>query len=406
MRNGALGLLSTAVSGLSNVLVQLLVAALTTTIDFAEFTLVSTTILLMLGLGRSVLGQTDMIRGSASLDKGAVSAAYGFSATVFAVGALVGGLGLLLDVPLVSIVGYGVFLSSIFILQDALRFRSLRMSRAGVALFSDCIVLAVSLGGILLADAAGVLSELAATIWGAATFFGFLAAAAPLGYWGRPSFLPLWIRQNRDVIRPMAAEYALQSALPYALNWILLAVGGYAALAGYRIIQLVFAAVSNFAQGINAAVLPGIVNRRSAEFAQRRTRAEGFLIASVAVLATVVILVTPPSAGAAIFGSAWLAVGAFAWPGAVHGAMNALAISSASVLRLVGLANYSLTVRFWTVALSLLLVSIGVFYFGPVGAAWGMAIGAVAGFLARFVRSRLALAQLIRAGVPPWPAST
>lgn len=406
MRNGTLSVLSTAVSGLSNVLVQLLVAALTTTVDFAEFTLVSTTILLMLGLGRAVLGQTDMIRGTASLDKGAVSAAYGFSLKVFAAGAVAVGLALVLDGELVSLVGYGVLLSSVFILQDALRFRTLRMSRASVALLSDCVVLAVSLGGILIANSAGVLPELAATIWGAATFFGFLVAAALLGYWARPSFVSPWIKRNADVVRPMAAEYVLQSALPYALNWILLAAGGYAALAGYRILQLVFAAVSNFAQGINAAVLPGIVNRGSAKFAQRRTRSEGFLVASVAVLGTVLIIVTPSPVGAAIFGPAWLAVGMFVLPCAVHGATNALAVSNASVLRLVGHAKYSLTVRVWTVVLSLLLVWVGVSFLGPVGAAWGMAIGAVAGFVARFVKSRWTLAQLVRADSQFWPASS
>jgi len=388
MRNATYGILSTAFSGLSNVLVQLVVASFSTAGGFGEFALASSTILFLMGAGRAVVAQTDVLRGLPGHDQAPINAAYVIAAVCVAAGTVLALVGIVEPTGIVSTIGISTALSSVFILQDSARFRCFRMRRSGVAFGSDVLVLLVAIAGLMLIRESASIAQLAIVVWAAATFVGLVFVAVPLRYFPGPSEKPEWISSHLDLVGPSSGEYLLQSGLPYALNWVIIAVGGYDALAGYRLIQLLFAAVSNLAQGLNAVTLPHIVDSRSPARAKVTMKLEFVTLALVSVVVVVVLQVLPRSWGELAFGASWLALDVFLLPGALHGASNALSVSNFSLLRLLGFAKYSFLVRVWSTFAALVLVAVGVIWMGAVGAAWGMAIVATGAYVVRLLRTR------------------
>jgi O-antigen/teichoic acid export membrane protein len=404
VRNGLFGIASTTISGLSNVVVQLVVAALLVPVDYGRFALSAATLLLLLGLVRVVVGQTDLLRGDAGRDPGALAAAWVVAAPLAAAGcagfAVAGAAGS----AEAQAVCLAVAVSGIFVLQDTARFRCFRMRRAGLALASDLVVLAVALGGLTLVQASDAPATTALLVWTAGALAGFLLLAVPLG--SAPRFRQgiRWLRARRDIAAPAGAEFALQSVVPYALYGVIALVGGLGALAGYRLIQLVFAPVANLAQGLDAVLMPRIVDSRDAALARRRWMAQWAVLIAASVLLAVVVAVAPREWGVAIFGATWPLALAFVLPAAIHGVANALAIPAYSALRLLGRARFSLGLRVASVVAIAVAAPTGALLGGAVGIAWALAAVAALALAIRTARALLDLAPLARTGRPLPPA--
>jgi hypothetical protein len=393
-----MGIASTAVSGLGNVLLQILVAAYTTTPEFGAFALEASTILLVLGFGRLVIAQTDLIRGSSEADSGVSGAAWLFAAFLLAAGLAASGLAVWASwPPIVVAVGVAVAASSVFVLQDTARFRCFRIRRPGLALISDAIVFVLSIAGLTLAGSVGLAGPAAIPVWAGATLVGFAVIAAPIGFTPALREGWRWIRGQRDLMLTGGGEYVLQAGLPYLLNWVLAGLGGLAVLAGYRLAQLLFAAVSNVAQGLNSVSMASIVDSGDPAFARRVIARERAVVifAAVGVLSVVVLL--PEPWGIAAFGSTWREMAAFTLPVAVHSLAIALSVAGFAVLRLLGFARFSLIVRVGTALAIVGLVAVAV----PVGAvavAWALAATTFAATAIREWRLQLELGRLKSSG--------
>jgi O-antigen/teichoic acid export membrane protein len=396
MKNSLFAVASTVFSGVGNVLVQLVLAALLGTSDFGRFTLASSSIIFVLGAGRALIGQTDMLRGSAGPDLRPAGAAYVLSAVLALAGIVVALAGLTDSMGTTSLIGIAIAVSSIFVLQDASRFRAFRVRRAWVAATSDLLSLILVFGGLAIVSRIGMTATAAIAIWSVATAVGFLVVVRPLSYFPSPRAGVTWLIGNRDLVLPSAGEFVLQAGLPYLLNWVLVGLGGFGALAGYRLIQLLFAGVANIAQGINSASLPRIVDSRSPTLARRLAGIEVALLSTISLSVFLVLWLSPQSWGMAVFGNTWTQLGPFLVAGSIHGLVNALAVPNYSLLRLLGHARFSFVVRLWTVALSIGAVAVGVALIGPPGLAWGMATVAAAAYCVRVARSRSALSSAIR----------
>jgi hypothetical protein len=399
-RNGLYGISSTALSGLSNLIVQLFVASGTDADRFGEFAIASSTVIFLLGLARAVIGQTDMLRGGRRADSRPIGTAYVIAFGTLVIGMALSAIGSLLSYDLVSTLGCSVAISSVFILQDSARFRCFRMQRSLLALVSDSVVFASAVGGLLLLDHLGAVADGALWIWGGATLAGFLTIVVPLKYY--PRFAGDgsrgWLSEHRDLTIPSAGEYILQAGVPYALNWLVLAVGGFSALAGYRLIQLLFAGISNLAQGMNAVTLPQVVNAMDPVLAVRVLRQEAVIITIASGAAFAVLVGMPESAGLDLFGSSWQSLGLFLVPGSLHGLANALSVPIYSSLRLLGYARFSLVVRACSVLATLSLAALGAVLWEAPGIAWGIALVASAAYIVRLLTTVASLRRLIRDG--------
>lgn len=386
MRNGLFGIASTGLSGLSNLVVQLFIAALLPAAEFGRFTLFSTTVLFVLGLGRAAIGQTDILRGRPGHDDAPAAAAYSAAGVLGLAGVACIPLVVLCSGTAAAYVAFAVAASAVFVLQDAVRFRAFRMRRAGVALVSDAVLLVLAVAGLLASRSAADPTPWVSATWAAATAIAFLPAAILLRY--RPTSKGFaWLKTHRDLVVPSVGEYLLQAGLPYLVNWVVVAAGGLDALAGYRLIQLLFAAVANFALGLNSSLTPRVVDRGSVRYARRVFRYETAAVAGLSVLVLAAALLIPSEVGTAVFRHTWNLALLFLLPAGLHGALNALLVSNYTLLRLLGEATYSFHVRMWTATISALLVAVGVNGWGEMGAAWALALGAAAAYVARLMRT-------------------
>lgn len=386
MKTSISAVASTAISGLSNVILQLFAARLLSAEEYAKFAIAAATILFFVGLSRTLVGQTDLIRGDRESDRGVVAAAF-----VLALFSGVIGIALAL-VNAVSwddtlfIIGIALLVSPCFILQDSARFRAFRVARSHWALVSDLVAFLLTAGLFLgfterWSSAVGLL-----LVWGGTTGVGFVILVRPLHYVARLEHSAAWCSSNRDLLIPGGLEYLLQTTVPYLLNWVILIMGGAGALAGYRIVQLIFGSLGNLAQGSCAFELPRI------SASPTRRSIVGFLVRNALVLAIpaivlyIVIDYLPDESGTAVFGDSWRGVPTFLLAGAIHGFVNALLVSSFQAIRILGEARYSLVVRVVTVML-IPVVSLwfGTMY-GAVGIAWGLALVTLLGYIARLAR--------------------
>lgn len=386
------GVLSSGVSGLVNVLVQLVVAALVPAEQFGRFAIASATVLLVVGGARLAIGQTDMLRGRPGRDDGPVNAAYGLALAVLVAGAALVAASWRAPGSAGSVVGLGLAASSVFVVQDCARHRAFRQGRPAVALTSDVIALVAVLGGLLLLPGSPDAAAWALLVWTGATALGTLPAVVLLRY------VPVrrrtrWLTQHRDLTVPGVADYLLQAGLPYLVNWVVVLAGSFEALAGYRLVQLLFAGVANVAVGLQATLLPQLVDAPDRAAARRAVDRQAAAVVALSLAVCAVVVLLPDAWGTRVFGQTWLLALPFLAPAALHGLANALSVMNASVLRLAGRAVYLLTVRAWTVAASGVGVAVGVAVAGPVGAAWALAVVAAGTYAVRLVAERRVLGR-------------
>ncbi len=381
---------SSGISGLVNVLVQLMVAAVVPAEAFGRFAIAAATILLVVGAARLAIGQTDMLRGLPSRDDGPVNATYAVAVASLLTGAAVCAMSRDAPTNTLFIVGLALAAASVFVVQDCARHRAFRQSRAGVALLSDVVALVAVVAGLALLRDSPEPALLALGIWTAATALGTLPAIAALQYVPRLT-RTRWLSRHRDLTVPGVADYLLQSGLPYTVNWIIVLAGSLEDLAGYRLVQLLFAGVVNVAVGLQAALLPRIVDAKESTPIRRVLNVQALAVFALAAGVCAVVVLLPADVGTSVFGSTWSLALPFLAPAALHGLANALSVMNAAVLRMAGRAVYLLVVRVGTVIASAVGVGVGVAASGAIGAAWAMAIVALATYLVRYVAERRAL---------------
>lgn len=386
-------MLSTAVSGFGNVLIQLAVAAVLDAESFGIFSLASTSILFCVGLGRALVATTDMIRGSAGHDSRPIAAAYVLAVGVAAIGLLMMGLSFFATWTFIRTLSWALLASTVFILQDCLRFRSFRLGLPEVALVSDILVLLCVGVGLITVTGQDVGFLTLVALWTAATGVGFVAVFWRVKFWPSLRGGASWLFRERDLSGPSSGEFLLQSGLPYGVNWVLALTSGLVDVAGYRMIQLIFSVVSNLAQGINAYALPRMVDSHDRRFVARSGLVQTSIILALECAVVIVILTLPGEVASGVFGSSWAAMLPFLLPGGLHGLFNALAIPIYSQIRIIGRARASFVVRVFTTLASLAAVAATVGRYGAVGVASSMALVAV---LAYGVRAFIVYRVLLR----------
>lgn len=397
MKASFFGLASTGFSGITNIIVQLIAAILLPTEDFARFSLGATTVILIIGLSRMLVGQVDVIRGAREGDCKPISASYLMSIIVAVLGVILLAASLAARSQILSIIAVSIFISSAFIIQDNLRFRAFRQGRAGVALASDLVMFAGAVLGLLVILFIDAKEDyIVLTVWAISAVMGAGIGIHILKYYNITVLDgKAWFKENRDIIIPSAGEYLLIAGLPYMVNFLILFVGGAEALAGYRLIQLILAAVGNIAVGINSTAVPRLVNYNTTGAARKMRQKTSIGLSAIIIIITVCILVLPENFGLGLFGENWINMQPFIWVGAFHAWVNALGVTNMAVLRVLGLAVTSFWIRLVTVFIGLTLTLLAADHTGdPVLIAWGIAVPTIVAYCGRTVLISLKLRKL------------
>lgn len=377
----ALGVADAGASSASNFAVQAFAAATMSAAQFGLFSIAFTGAIWLIGLSRCSFGEIDLLRGERQAARGLSGAITVFIVLAFILGVVAASAAYAAGSETGIWLSAALLLSGPMVLQDALRHRAFVLRRPGSALLSDLVwLLLVVLGAILLqrweATPFAFFSGWAAAALIACAFFSRAVWPGWRLREGRH-----WYASNGDLIKPVGAEYVLQSGVPLITNIIIAQAVSLEALAGYRVAQLLFAVPVVLAAGLNMTVAPRLARNPLPGLMRRELARQASIVTAVSTVMLLSGVFLPQRVGSFLFGESWLVASAFLLPAAVHAACNSASVSNTSAMRLLDLARFSFLVRLVAAPAALALVLISVRSHAGAGAAWALAGTALASYV-------------------------
>jgi O-antigen/teichoic acid export membrane protein len=255
-----------------------------------------------------------------------------------------------------------------------------------MALLSEVLITTFAIGTFILFRGTITSAEEVIWLWGLVVTAGFLLSARTLQYWGGLDNARNWWLRNRDLMVPGSMEFLLQYAVPYVLNWVILIMGGAAALAGFRVVQLLFGALGNIAQALTAVELPSLTENYSHSKLRRVMFNNAVLLTISAAALWVSVSILPTPLGVRVFGESWHSIFPFLLAGAIQGLITSLSAFNFQALRILGEARYSLSIRFLTTLILPVASIVLGWAYGAVGVAWSLTCVSVLGYSLRLHR--------------------
>jgi hypothetical protein len=366
------------VAALTNILVLVVAARLSTAEGFAAFSLVYTVFTVLLGLSVSYVGQALVLhRGTVAQVGGACRSALAFTAaTSTAVGApMAAGLAAVPGGMAHGLAALGLVLP-IVLTQDGMRYCFATLRLPHHALTADVIRLAAVLPA-LAAQPQGAGPARLVAVWGLSALPALLTGAVLLAprLRGLPATPRQLLRRNH-LGRRFATEFAVGNA---SSQFAVVGLGLFAnqlAVGALRGATTLFGPLNVL---FNAATVfgPPILNR--APTVDRQIRATVVLatvLASVASAWAVLLIALPEQAGREILGDTWPSAAALLpATGSQYAAMAAgtCALLTLRVLR----PRTTLPIQVVFSLLSVAFLLTGYALGGVMGAAWGLCLGSV-----------------------------
>ncbi|MFJ3162016.1 MATE family efflux transporter [Streptomyces kanasensis] len=373
-------------AGLTNILVLVLAARLSTASGFAEFSMVYLVFTVALGLFMAYVGQElVLVRGGAGAVAAACRSALGFTAVAaLATGAALAATGAALPPGGRALAALGAVLP-VVLLQDAARFCFSLLGRPHHALAADGLRL-VSTVAVLALQPAGASPSRLVLAWGLAALPGLAVAALLLR---RPlaGARPDWRRYVRrgHLGRRFAVEFAVGNGSSQLAVLCLGLFGSPLAVGALRGASALFGPLNVFFGAANGFG-PPLLNRLGGHRAVvRATLLLGGALAATGAVWGGVWWLLPDGAGRAVLGDTWPAVAALLPASAAQYTLMGLGVSALLTLRVLSPRD-TLPVQVVFSLLSVALLYAGFVLGGAVGAAWGLAGGSAAKALAAWVR--------------------
>ncbi|MDX3762780.1 hypothetical protein PV684_47985 [Streptomyces sp. AK02-04a] len=364
------------VAALTNILVLVVAARLSTAEGFSVFSLVYTVFTVLLGLSVSYVGQALVLeRGTRAEVQGACRSALTFTATASAA------LGLAMAAGLAAVPGgtarglavLGLVLP-VVLTQDSMRycFATLRLPQH--ALTVDVMRLAAVLPALAMQPPGASPARLVA-VWGLSALPALMAGAALLAPWlrGQPAD-PRRLLRCDHLGRRFVVEFAVGNA---SSQLAILSLGLFAdqlAIGALRGATTLFGPL-NVLLNAATALGPPILRRCRTTVGQiRATATLAAVLAGVAVLWAVVLMELPERAGRRILGGTWESSSALL--PATGSQYAAMAVGTCALLTLRVLRpRTTLPIQMVFSPLSVAFLLTGYPLSGVWGAAWGMCLG-------------------------------
>ncbi|MGI8685486.1 MAG: hypothetical protein ACR2MO_10440 [Acidimicrobiales bacterium] len=394
MRTLTAGAAGRAVSGIgdqvlssaSNFAVTLVAARTLTPAQFGLFSIAMVAYLIVLGVTRSVSGETLVARYSAA-DSTVASSASAAAAAVALTGGVIGaavcfavGTGLSPD-ERALLWALALVLPGLM-LQDAWRWVFFALGRPEQALWNDVVWVA----GLVVAFTIVTVERWHGAVvlvlaWGVT---GCVAAGA--GLWQNRSWPALktagrWLHANRTVASRFAGEFVAGSGMTLVASYAVVAFAGGADFGRYRAGMVLMAPLNVLFIGVHMYGVPEGVRAHAARShsatALFRRVSVGLALSSILVGAVAAAL--PDVVGEAILGRNWLGAQALVLPLSVGYAGFGLATGAMASMRASGAYGASLRARVASSALITVGTVAGAMLSGASGAAIGGAGGSCAG---------------------------
>ena len=371
-----------AASGLSNVVVAVLVAGSFDAAGFGAFGLAMVVYQLVIGLVRSLAGEPFLARHShettaarhrvvADLVCAAATLAVAAAVVVAVAGALLGGL------AGSALVALAVVLPLVMV-QDTWRFVFV-IDRPSAALVIDVVWLVLVV--VVMVAAPGTVGVAWYVVaWGlcggVAALVAVLIARAPLvgvHPWR-------WLATTRHDGSRYLGDFLTAQASAQAAYLVLGAVSGLATLGAVRASQVFYGPLNTVHTGVYLAVVPD--GARLREDRERLHRLIVLTAAALAALAAVWMLIgllVPDGLGTALFGDSWPGAEELMVPMGLSGIVGGVMAGGFFGIRSLGAANASLRARVLSAPGLFVLPIVGALAGGAVGFALGVAAGRTLG---------------------------
>jgi len=374
-----------AISSLSNLLLAVVVANVSSVSEFGTFGIGFSVYLLTQGVARSLAGEPILLYSREWMDGGHSharqmrgGAVWGGSLIAAAASAVLLAVSLLAPIANRSILLMFAAVLPALIGVDLMRylaFADLRARRAaGIDITWLIVQLLITAPLLLTAQQSPALLILA---WGmgALATCGVNVASRNVRISGIESLVS-FARAHGKASRTFLGEYLTLSGVQQALVYVTLVVAGLSAVASLRGAQTILGPATVLTGSANLFLLPHARTLRS-ESATKLVQflaAAGGAMAGINLLAAGLILSVPDALGEQLLGASWHPARSVALPLACALAVNSLSYGAAAGLRVSGLARVSLRIRLVFVLPSLAGIAFGAAHAGAQGAVTGLLI--------------------------------
>ncbi|WP_436996001.1 hypothetical protein [Streptomyces sp. enrichment culture] len=373
-------------AGLTNILVLVLAARLSTAAGFAEFSMVYLVFTVALGLFMAYVGQAlVLVRGGAGAVASACRSALAFTAAgALATGVVLALAGAVLPPGARALVALGAVLP-VVLLQDAARYCFSLLGRPHHALAADGLRLASTVA-VLAMQPAGASPARLVLAWGLAALPGLLVAGLllrrPLA--GARAEVRRYLRRGH-LGRRFVVEFAVGSGSSQVAVLCLGLVGSPLAVGALRGASALFGPLNVFFGAANGFGPPLLNRLGGGRSVVRVTLLLGCALAATGAVWGGVWWLLPDGWGRRVLGESWPAVAALLPASAAQYTLMGLGVSALLTLRVLS-PRETLPVQVVFSLLSVALLYAGFAAGGAVGAAWGLAGGSAAKAVAAWVR--------------------
>jgi O-antigen/teichoic acid export membrane protein len=362
-------------SSASNFLLVAIVASVSPTEEFGQFSLAYVLLVFFLGLQRSLIGEVLLVRFAAKeVGLGDFRAAAGLAVLVGALSFAALGAGSL--VARDSNPGVWLALAiamPVILLQDVVRYVFICQRLSGFAFLLDAVWTLLSTMSMLALAMSGFGAVWVISAWIAGAVVSAVLGILMTKVYPRPVQGVQWFLSNRDLSVRFSAEFASLNAST-ALVWFALAVPlGAAGIAALRGASLLFSPLNTAFNAVRIAMIPELVRSRPTPRYRRALVETGAVLLALAVGWGGLVMLLPDSLGELVLGETWLAARNLRLPNLVQ----ALAMVGYTILlayyRSSALHNSSSIMRGILAVMTLAVPFAAATVFGVQGGAWGFA---------------------------------
>ena len=377
-----------ALSSLTNFALVIVVAKSVDPSDFGSFSLAMVTFTFLIGLGRSLVGDPYVVRftdADRHTRRRATRQASGAAVSFGVIGGLVciAAALVLSGQSRMAMLALGISMPGLM-LQENWRHIFFAEGRARAATINDGLwtVIQFALIGVLLTqDRASIF--LITMAWGisalAAGLFGIIQARVVPD----PFEALAWYRETRELNVKMGLDFAFNQGATTLVGYLITAVVGTVGIGAIRAAQSLLGPLNLLFAGISAFGMPVLA---------RAAMAGGSLLKQALALSTAIgimastwvaiLIFVPDSIGAHIMGDSWNTAHEVMLPMGIITVTVAFVLGASLGLKALRRADQMLRVTFMQAPLMLGLGALGGAVWSIKGAAWGMCIAQVVGFVA------------------------